>query len=88
MLASYAIGLSAVALLAVAWLAVQGAWRRVFPECGAEPDALAVRRGCRHHSAASPGAAVDCRGCGGSSRRSILQDKNVECPLSIEEEVR
>jgi hypothetical protein len=47
MLTAYATGLAAIALLCVAWLTVQLAWRRVFPDAaGGDPDALAGRLGC------------------------------------------
>ena len=46
MLTSYAIGLTAIAMLCVAWLAVQLAWRRVFSDASSDPDALAGRLGC------------------------------------------
>ena len=46
MLTSYAIGLTGIVMLCVAWLAVQLAWRRVFPEASGDPDALAGRLGC------------------------------------------
>jgi len=45
-LTSYAIGLSAIVMLCAAWLAVQLAWRRVFPDASDDPDALAGRLGC------------------------------------------
>jgi hypothetical protein len=45
-LTSYAIGLGAIAILCVTWLAVQLAWRRVFPNASGDPDALAGRLGC------------------------------------------
>lgn len=37
---------AAVAGLAAGWLAVQSAWRRAFPDAGADPDPLAGRLGC------------------------------------------
>jgi len=46
MLTSYAIGLTVIATVCVAWLAVQLAWRRVFPDVSGDPDALAGRLGC------------------------------------------
>ena len=46
MLTSYAIGLTGIVMLCAAWLAVQLAWRRVFPEASGDPDALAGRMGC------------------------------------------
>jgi hypothetical protein len=46
MLVSYAVGILAVVLLMVAWVAVQTAWRGAFPAAGPETDALAVRPGC------------------------------------------
>jgi hypothetical protein len=52
-LTSYAIGLAAIATLCAAWLAVQLAWRRVFPDASGDPDALAGRLGCH---------ACDCTG--------------------------
>ena len=46
MLSSYALGIAAVVAVAVAWVGVQLAWRRVFPDACADPDALAGRMGC------------------------------------------
>jgi len=46
MLTAYGTGLAAIALLCVAWLTVQLAWRRVFPDTAGDPDALAGRLGC------------------------------------------
>ena len=46
MLSSYALGIAAVVAMAVAWVGVQLAWRRVFPDACADPDALAGRMGC------------------------------------------
>ena len=33
--------------MAVAWVAVQSAWRRAFPDAVPDPDVLAGRMGCR-----------------------------------------
>ena len=46
MLYHYMIGIGAVILVATAWLGVQRAWKRAFPEAAADPDALAGRSGC------------------------------------------
>jgi cytochrome c551/c552 len=45
-LGSVAVGAIAVAGLAAAWVAVQGAWGRVFPRSCSDPDVLAGRKGC------------------------------------------
>jgi hypothetical protein len=45
-LTSYGIGLATIAVLCAAWLCVQLAWRRVFPDVSGDPDALAGRLGC------------------------------------------
>jgi hypothetical protein len=45
-LETYVIGLGAVVVLAVAWVGVQSAWRRVFPGVSSDPDVLAGRLGC------------------------------------------
>ena len=47
MLLSYATGLLAIVAMAVAWVAVQNAWRRAFPDAVTDPDVLAGRSGCR-----------------------------------------
>jgi hypothetical protein len=47
MLISVVTGLVTLILLLVAWLAVQQAWRRAFPEGSVDPDPLAGRMGCR-----------------------------------------
>jgi len=46
MLETYATGMVAVVALAVGWVAVQGAWRRAFPERIADPDVLVGRTDC------------------------------------------
>ena len=46
MLTSHALGMLAIVLLLVAWVAVQGAWKRTFPEACSDPDVLAGRMGC------------------------------------------
>ena len=47
MVEKYAIAGLAVAVMAAGWVAVQLAWRRVFPPgCHGDPDALAGRSGC------------------------------------------
>ena len=61
MLASYVVGLVAVVLLSVAWVAVQSAWRRVFPPTGADPDALAGRTGCHGCAGGAKPAAGGCK---------------------------
>ena len=40
------IGVGAFVLLSIAWIGVQRAWRRSFPEVGGDSDVLAVRPGC------------------------------------------
>ena len=47
MLTNYGIALSTIFLVCVAWLTVQLAWRRVFPDASGDPDALAGRLGCQ-----------------------------------------
>ncbi len=72
MLASYATGLTALVLVMLAWVAVQGAWRRAFPDATGDPDALAGRlgcygcprrgsAGCRHDSACRQDSACHAR---------------------------
>jgi hypothetical protein len=46
MLYHYIIGVGAVLLISMAWLGVQRAWKRSFPDALADPDALAGRSGC------------------------------------------
>ena len=46
MLSSYVTGLAAVVGMTLAWVAVQGAWRRAFPDAVSDPDVLAGRMGC------------------------------------------
>ena len=59
MLESYVTGLAAVVGMTLAWVAVQGAWRRAFPDAASDPDVLARRMGC--HAACSPYCAgSDC----------------------------
>jgi hypothetical protein len=47
LLTSYALGIAAVVAMAVAWVGVQIAWRRVFPDACGDPDVLAGRMGCQ-----------------------------------------
>ncbi len=46
MLTSYLTGVLIIVALTVAWVGVQRAWRRAFPEGSGDPDALAGRTGC------------------------------------------
>jgi hypothetical protein len=46
MLASYLTGLIVIVLVAVAWVGVQLAWRKTFPDACSDPDVLAGRMGC------------------------------------------
>jgi len=43
---SYVIGVLILVLFLVAWVGVQLAWRRVFPEANRDPDVLASRGSC------------------------------------------
>jgi hypothetical protein len=74
MLESYAIGLSATVLVAVAWLGVQNAWRRVFPSGAADADALAGRAGCH--------------GCGGAEPDKTGRCRDQPCARSAKEKIR
>jgi hypothetical protein len=55
MLHHYLIGVGTFVLLSAAWIGVQRAWRKSFPDVGNEPDVLAGRLGCR-----GCGRAEDC----------------------------
>lgn len=46
MLTSWLVGVLGVAVLGAAWVGVQAAWRRSFPDAFDDPDPLAARRGC------------------------------------------
>jgi hypothetical protein len=46
LLATYATGLGALLAVTVAWIAVQGVWRRAFPERMIDPDPMLGRLGC------------------------------------------
>jgi hypothetical protein len=46
MMHDYIIGVGALLLLSTAWIGVQRAWKRSFPDAVADPDALAGRSGC------------------------------------------
>jgi len=54
-LTSHAMGLVLLVLVAVGWVGVQNAWRRVFPSACSDPDVLAGRMGCH-----GPGCSHDC----------------------------
>lgn len=45
-LVTYATGVGVVVLVVIAWIAVQGAWRRAFPERLIDVDAMVGRLGC------------------------------------------
>ena len=65
MLESYAVGVLAVVAMAVAWVAVQAGWKRVFADVSSDPDALAGRPGCfgcRGDCERDPERSRDCRG--------------------------
>lgn len=47
MLHHYLIGVGAFVLLSAGWVAVQRAWRKSFPDAGADPDVLAGRPDCK-----------------------------------------
>jgi hypothetical protein len=53
-LVSYAIGIVGVVGLALAWVGVQRAWARQFPDDSGDPDVLARRRGCDGCGCATP----------------------------------
>ncbi len=59
-------GLLLLVAVVALWVAVQGAWRRSFPDPGGEPDALAGRGGCH--------------GCRGSECTNACDDGSVERP--------
>ncbi len=42
----YIIGVGAFLLLSTAWIGVQRAWRKSFPDVGDDPDVLAGRSRC------------------------------------------
>lgn len=47
MVTDHLFGLLAIVVIAVAWVGVQAAWKKAFPDrCSADPDALAGRIGC------------------------------------------
>jgi len=70
MLTSVVTGLITLCALLAGWVTVQLAWRRAFPEAGADPDALAGRLGCR--GACAPD---DCaRRCPGGSPGTAQED--------------
>ncbi len=76
MLASYVTGLVAVVAMTLAWVGVQSAWRRVFPDASSDPDVLAGRMSC--HGCTGQ----DC----GSSTCEIENDRN-HGRVAAEEEI-
>ena len=54
MLWSYCVGLATIAALAAAWVAVQRAWARAFPDAFDDPDVLAGRAGCHGCGCTAP----------------------------------
>ena len=73
MLWSYVTGLAAVVGVMLAWVAVQGAWRRAFPDAVADPDVLAGRMGC--HS---------CTGSDCDGGRCLVERRKME-PRAVED---
>ena len=51
---SHGVAIVVLVLVTVAWVAVQSAWRRVFPEACSDPDVLAGRLSC-HGSGCTKG---------------------------------
>lgn len=47
MLHQYIIGVGAFLFLSAAWIGVQRAWMKSFPDASGDPDALAGRTGCQ-----------------------------------------
>ncbi len=76
MLSSYVTGLAAVVGVTLAWVAVQGAWRRAFPEAGSDPDPLAGRMGC-HGCAGS-----DCDGGHCMTEHRLTKQRKTEHRLA------
>jgi len=69
-LTSYAIGLAAIVLMVVLWVAVQSAWKRVFPDVSCDPDVLAGRSGC-HGCDSTNGCGGAAAGRAGSTEEEI-----------------
>lgn len=46
LLGTYLTGVAGVVGVALAWVGIQHAWRRMFPDRLIDPDALAGRMGC------------------------------------------
>ena len=46
MLSTHAVAIAVLVLAVVAWVAVQGLWRKSFPEACPDPDVLAGRMRC------------------------------------------
>ncbi len=80
MLASYVTGLVAVVLMTLAWVGVQGAWRRVFPDASSDPDVLAGRMSCMGCTGDScmqqDRAGGACQRHSGSSACELENDRN------------
>jgi hypothetical protein len=53
MLHQYIIGVGVFVFLSMAWVGVQRAWKKSFPDIGLDPDALAGRSGCQGCAKAS-----------------------------------
>jgi hypothetical protein len=60
-LATYATGLAATVAVALAWVAVQRAWRRTFPDRADAPHACA--HACARAAAEVSASTSDCRTC-------------------------
>ena len=57
----YLLAVGAILLMMFAWVAVQMAWKRTFPDVGRAEDALASRTGC---GGCSHGGQCDTKGGG------------------------
>ena len=60
MLSTYVTGLVAVVVMSVVWVAVQGAWGRVFATGASDPDVLAGRLGCSGTSSEGTKTGTGC----------------------------
>lgn len=69
LIATYATGVAAVVVVALAWITVQGAWRRVFPERLLDADAMVGHLGCTGRCETDAQAPCPHRSTDGACRR-------------------
>jgi len=69
-LGTHALAIAVLVLAVVVWVAVQGLWRKSFPEACTDPDVLAGRMRCHD----KPDCSEDCS-LRGSDRAGLTEEE-------------